>query len=188
LGGFLSDLAPSEWMSETNSIIRNPPSGPNSRHHVGICDEARLQLWYGVETLSGPYPDCYHELADANPDGSLKTVLSAASNTSGECSGQSVLLTGRLNIGNFASYQQIATNNLASRTIHLYEDSVSIGTSTASGTAWPSNNWSSLVTHVTSAVRTYSYYVSFNSGEPALGSKTSSTFSVTWYPSATCPF
>lgn len=121
-GGFLNDLPSSQWMSEENSIIRFPPVGPDARHTIGRCDEARFQLWYDVERLEGPYADCFHELAGVNSNGKLKTELTASPDETAVCSGQSVTLSGRLHLQNESSYGELAKNNLAQRPLEIYRN------------------------------------------------------------------
>jgi hypothetical protein len=187
IAGSLADVEPAQWMSESNSVMRNPPVGPGTSDHVGYCDHARLQMWYDVATLYGGYPDCYHELADTNTDGSLKVELSAAPSVTTACSGSSVTVGGRLNIDNYDSYERIGGNNLAQRTVKLIRSGTThVGTDVSNGTANPDDNWSLSTTFTTSVNVTLNYHASHTSTAPAIGSKTSPSFTITWIKPSLC--
>lgn len=189
VGGFLDDL---NGMGETNTRMDSPPIGSASSS-VARCDLARLQMWYDVAFIYEDYPDCWHEVANTNADGSLVVDLTASPSSTMACSGSSVVVKGRLWIHNYDSYKKIGGNNLASRVVDLYRgSSTNIGftfTNQTPNDAEPNDNWSKTISQTVSGTTTYTYHAEFNplgDDNGPFSDKSSANFSITWINPALC--
>ena len=104
------------------------------------------------------------------------------------CSGDTVTLSSRLNIHDYASYERIGGNNLAGRTLQIFRNSSYYTFDGTDGSAGTNKNWSTSVSVTTSSTVAYTFYAKYTSVEAELGDKTSSSFTVTWYPLNGPPF
>lgn len=75
LSGYLNHYATASY-ARTRMTVSPPKKSQSSTYNsrtLGRCDEATMQMKYGVFQQIGVYPDCFDEVANTNTDGSLKT-------------------------------------------------------------------------------------------------------------------
>jgi hypothetical protein len=130
VGGHLQHYAPGIWgrtrMADYSSAEGGQPlNGEDFDEAIvlGRCDEAAMQMEYDVYSLEGGFRNCWDEVANTTQDGRLKTTLAASPSSNSACSGDPIVVSGRLHIENHASYGVIKNNNLGARSIDIYRDS-----------------------------------------------------------------
>ena len=164
-----------------------PPYGDHgwSTTHIQACDEAAGQLLYDLETLAGDYASCFDHITNHGAYG-LRSGLSVSGATSlSACVGNSVTVSGRLEVADYASYGRLALNPLAGRTVTFDRDGVSNTSSVTANNTSSGDNWSASFSSATYG--THSYDVHFDgSAASSLGSASGGSFTVTWIPTNLC--
>lgn len=142
VGGSLDD---NPSAVETNSIMGDPPTG-NETNFIKRCDEAKLQLIYGVGDPAAHYPDCYDHIT-GHGDIGLGSLTTTSTSSSFACFAAGIVISGRLSIESNANFLALSNQALAARTIFFdrrllgvttWTTDVNSTTSTAnaSGTNW----------------------------------------------------
>jgi len=224
IGGFNDDCddgsadgmsdPPAPSCSQANSVMQTlsgaPPWHDNVNGHglpeagwdhfqLQKCDEAGMQIRYDLKFLSGPYADCFDHVLHHGTFG-LKTSLTTASSSYAACSGQTLSVSGRLDVfdGNYGrqlsngSYY-LDGNGLLDRWVSIWrEGSIYDFQETFSSSG---NNWTVDFTETTSVTHTVHYTVQFdrnatslNTAQLTSGLDSSPTvaFTITWFRPAEC--
>lgn len=187
IGGFLDHNTADNSYLDTVMTIAPPKKGEAGYniHHLQPCDEAAMQLIYDVGSISGPYADCFADIAGAGATGLLPTLTSDG-NGLGDCYGVSIPVSGRLSIKSTTSYQLLSGNALAGRVVSFdrrvagttaWATNVATTTTTASASG---NNWTrSFTATSTGASVTYEYRAHF-AGEAGVDAGYSPIFTMIW--------
>jgi hypothetical protein len=149
------------------------------------CDEAMLQLVYGVRLVSGPIADCFDHILNHGATG-LKTSVTLSRTAATVCSGQSASLSARLFVQNISSYMKIANSNLGARLLYVDRKlstsstwTLGVASQWTSATGGTSYNWTRGFTQSPAVKTTYHYRLRFVGG-PGVDPVTSATFAVTY--------
>jgi hypothetical protein len=149
------------------------------------CDQAATQLAYDLEDMGGPYGDCFDDIANGTSTG-LVTDLTLGSTSFSACQGTAVTVSGRLQVLEYSSYEELGGNPLEGRTVRFDLDGNSNVTSTtAVGGAAPASNWSKTFTSATYGSRTYTAHFDRSSGS-GLASSPDRSFTIAWLPANLC--
>ncbi|HEX7949450.1 MAG TPA: hypothetical protein VF494_03805 [Candidatus Limnocylindrales bacterium] len=188
VGGFLKDDQTDKTLSVmlTGGFPTATQPTWNART-VGRCDEAALQLMYGVDDRSRPYAECFDDITNAGTYG-LRTGMAVTPSATFVCYGQGITISGRLFVQDYSSYGPLGGNNIASHTVWIdrrvggtstwTEDYRTVTTSTASS----GNTWS-IIESVSGSSGSVTYEYRADWHRPSLeglDSSTSSTLSLTW--------
>lgn len=195
MGGYLEHY-PTNAFARSRMTVVPPKKGQSSSYAartLGRCDAATMQMKYDVFYYFGKYPDCWDEVANTNSDGSLKTDLSAETTATIVCSGETIYVSGRLNIHDYAAYERVGGNNLPAggagypaRVVKLYRSTTLVASTSTLNVSQGSDNWSVGISQTVAGTTTYTYHAEYDSAEVALGSATSASFQVTWVKPALC--
>jgi hypothetical protein len=118
IGGYLGHNVADTNYLDTVMTVAPPKKGVSGYniHHLQRCDEATMQLLYDVKSISGPYADCFADIAGSGTTGLLPTLTSNGDGL-GDCYGVMVPVSGRLAIKSTTSYQELSGNALAGRVV-----------------------------------------------------------------------
>lgn len=187
IGGYLGHNTADNNYLDTVMTIAPPKKGESGYniHHLQRCDEATMQLLYGVKSISGPYADCFADIAGAGTSGLLPTLTSNG-NGLGDCYGVSIPVSGRVSIKNTSAYNKLSDTNLAGRVVSFdrrvagttaWATNIATATTTASASG---NNWTrSFTATSTGASVTYEYRAHF-AGEAGVDAGYSPIFTMIW--------
>ncbi len=152
-------------------------------HTLEKCDQASLQVKYGMLSSSGTVPNCFQTITSHGTYG-LVVDLSASPTSTTVCANQSVTISGRLNIHDYSSYGMLGAQGLASRTIWIDRGSTSKYTSAATGSG-SGNNWSKAFT---GSNATFTYVAHFDRpSSEGLDASPQRSFTITWLsPQVAC--
>ena len=174
---------------QANTVFTaNQPSYNNAGGSTTMlrrCDQAAAQLAYDLRDMAGTYADCIDHLANASSAG-LRTDLTVTSSSFTVCQGAVAAVTGRLQVHDYASYEELGANPLEGRTVSFDLGSTPSVTSTiAADTAAPATNWSKSFSNSSFGSRTYTARFA---GEPdaVLAASPDRTFTITWLPATLC--
>jgi hypothetical protein len=177
VGGSIDHYLTSENYTVMTTSSPSKPNNGYSTQHLQPCDEARLQLLYDVATLSGDYSTCLDDLANSGANG-LKTDLSASPASYTACAGETVTISGRLNVHDYSDYLVLGGNNLAGRTILIDRGATPNYTSATSTSVSTGNNWSK---SFTASNITFDYNAHYDRpSAEGLESSPDRGFSITW--------
>lgn len=166
----------------------NQPSYNNTGGSTTLlrrCDQAAAQLAYDLRDMAGPYGNCFDHLTNATSAG-LRTNLTLSSSSTTVCQGTAATVSGRLQVRDYASYEELGANPLEGRTVKFdLEGSPNVASATATDTVAPATNWSRSFSNASYGSRTYTAHFD---GQPdsALASSPDQTFTITWLPSRLC--
>lgn len=189
-GGFLDHNTSSIW-TDTRMQISTFPFNATSTWNtrtLGRCDEARLQMMYDVDSTGGSYGDCFDHVPNAGAGG-MKTTLTSGPASTTACSGDTVTISGRLQIY-AGGYGALDSNALTNRVISITRNGAAW--STAVATSASGNNWSKAISASVAVTTTYTYVAQFDrnanstSLRSGLASSATTSFSITWLPSPPC--
>jgi hypothetical protein len=111
------------------------------------CDQASLQLNYGLKSVTGSYADCLDHVPNAGSSG-LATDQTVSSSTGTTCIGLNLTRSGRISTESHASYGELSNLGIAGREILIDRK---LDSSSTWNTGWSSvtttsaqtgNNWS----------------------------------------------
>lgn len=165
----------------------NQPSYANSGGSTTLlrrCDQAATQLAYDLEEMSGPYGDCFDHIANAGSNG-LRTDLTLTETSFSACQGTAVTVSGRLQVHDYAAYEELGGNPLQGRTIKFDLNGTDVTSATATGGAAPATNWSKSFTNISYGWRKYVAHFDREPGS-GLSSSPDATFTITWLPARMC--
>ena len=163
-------------------MMPSPPRKPTfgwDHDKIQRCDEARMQLDYGLASLGGPYAGCFDHITNHGATGLKTTVTMQASDTF-LCIGQATTITGLLKVlVDLTNYKKLSGNAIANRLVSIQRAAVGSGT------------WTIYVSTSTSGSGTYSRSIGFTSpqtwqfrvsfaGESGLDAVNSSPVTVQW--------
>ena len=144
--------------------------------HVQECDQARMQMIFGLLSSSGGIAQCFDDPSLAMESNGLATVASLTSPTSG-CLGGYMPFSGRIRTGTHSEYGQMSTIGLGGRTMTVKRN----GTTSMTAITDSGGYFSGYV--YASAGGTFSFTASFAGlGPNALSPDTSAADSVTVLP------
>jgi hypothetical protein len=143
------------------------------------CDEAESQLLWDVLSYSGPYGDCLDDLNDLDLNGML-TFVSVSGSSFYACNNQSVTVSGRLEVKDFASYGVLGGNPLAGRTVWFERGATTRYTSTTANATVSGSNWSKSIGG-SNATFTFTAHFDDAAGD-GLDDSNNPTFTITWGP------
>lgn len=159
------------------------PGGSTTR--LRKCDQAAAQLAYDLHDMAGRYGDCFDHLPNATPTG-LRTDLTVSNSSISVCQGTVVTVSGRLQVHDYSSYEELGANPLEARTVKFDMDGVpNVASTTATDAAAPADNWSRSFSNVSYGSRTYTAHFD-RQAESGLASSPARTFSITWLPNFLC--
>ena len=149
------------------------------------CDEAAAQLAYDLYDMAGPYGDCYDDIANGTSSG-LVTDLTVSATSITVCQGSAATVSGRLQVHDYSSYEELGGNPLEGRTVKFDLDGTSNVTSTvATSTTAPAVNWSKTFSSATYGSRTYTAHFDRPSAS-GLASSPDRSFTIVWLPANLC--
>ena len=207
IGGYLNE---NDGASQADSVMPSSAGAPRWRTTANggpqtgwdtdtlqRCDEARMQINYDVKNTAGPYADCFDHVTNHGTFG-MKTDLSVAATTYQACVGQTVTVSGRLQIypGHYGrelgnppnDTYHLDKNPLTSRVLSLTKEGAAAGTATA--TSASGNNWSKSLS--SSIYGSFDFTVKFDRNantsllRSGLDSSSTRSFSITWVPVSVC--
>jgi len=165
----------------------NQPSYGNTGGSTTLlrrCDQAAAQLAYDLHDMAGRYADCFDHIA--NGGSGLKTDLTVAPSSITVCQGATATVSGRLQVHEYASYEELGANPLEARTVSFDLGSTLNVTSTiAADTVAPATNWSKSFVNSSYGSRTYTAHFDA-SLDPVLAPAPSRSFTITWLPANLC--
>ncbi len=148
------------------------------------CDEAALQLRYGLKTVSsGRFADCYDHTLGHGAQG-LDTTITATTTSGTQCSGDPVTASGRVAVLTTTNYDKLSGVVVAGRTLR-FDRKVGSGAwvnnwSSVVTTAATGTNWTKVITESPGFTQTYSYRAHFDGEVDKLDPITSITWSITF--------
>jgi hypothetical protein len=128
------------------------------------CDQAALQMKYGLQSLAGQYSECLDHAPGAGSDG-LATKVTKSKTTATTCTGLNISISGRLTTATNSGYELLSNLNIASRTIYVDRKLHSSSTWTTdwrtltTSSAASGNNWTRNFTET--SANTYDYKIHF---------------------------
>ncbi len=175
--------------SQTNTVFTaNQPSYANAGGSTNLlrrCDQAAVQLAYDLHDMAGAYGNCFDHIEHATTSG-LKTDLTVADSSISACQGRAAMVSGRLQVHDFASYRELGGNPLESRRVEFDLGSTpSVTWATATDTAAPADNWSRSFSNASYGSRTYTAHFD-REPDSALASSPQRSFTITWIPTKLC--
>ena len=181
IGGFLDHMNTVE--ADTVMTLAPPTKavfGWNT-NTIQRCDAARMQLLYNLANSAGPYANCFDHIAGAGATGLLSD--GTVGTTSGfACKGQTIRVSGRLEIKADPNYGPLGGNPLSLRT--LFFDRRLVGTTTwtanyasTSVSNAGGNNWTASFGSLTGA--SYEFRGRY-AGETAVVGVNTPIFTLTW--------
>jgi len=173
---------------QANTVFTaNQPSYSNTGGSTSLlrrCDQAAAQLAYDLHDMAGHYADCFDHVANAASG--LKTDLTVSSSSITVCQGATPTVSGRLQVHEYDSYEELGGNPLEARTVSFDVGTTPNVTSTiATDTVAPATNWSKSFGNASSGSRTYTAHfdAAFDS---ALAPAPGRTFTIYWLPGKMC--
>lgn len=175
------------------SMTPTPNSSPDNWNRKSFlpCDAAAAQLEYGPADAAGKYADCFASTPGDGVKG-LNTTLSVTSGTSyTRCVDTIASVSGRLALANSASYEDMRNWPLSGRVVRIdrkpaASSTWTIGVFTSTASRAGGANWSKAITSGVSGMYDYRATWFTSSGEPALNSSNTVTWTITW-TIAGCP-
>ena len=166
-----------------NQPSYNNPGGSTTL--LRRCDQAAVQLAYDLHDMAGRYGDCFDHITSGTPNG-LKTDLSLSASSISVCQSTAATVSGRLQVHDYSSYEELGANPLESRIVRFDLDGTSnVASTTATDTAAPADNWSKSLTNSSYGSRTYTAHFD-RLADSGLASSPDRTFTITWLPSFLC--
>jgi hypothetical protein len=175
-----------EQSANVTNMNSESPSKPNAgwdSNEPRSCDEAALQLRYGLGDLAGPYSGCLDHAPGHGNDG-LITRLSLSTTDGTTCAGDSISRSGQLQTKTDTDYDRLSSVNIAQRTIWIDRDAGANGSWTNdwasdSTNSTGGNNWSHSFSENPAVTTSYAYRVHFK-GQTGLDPDYSATFVLTF--------
>jgi hypothetical protein len=152
------------------------------------CDQAALQMKYGLQSLAGEYSMCLDHVTGAGSDG-LATNITLSQTSGLTCTGLNISISGRLATVTNSNYGLLSNRNVASRTIYIDRklDSSSTWTedwrSLTTSNAGSGNNWTRNFSEA--AANTYDYRIHFKGESNRLSPDYSQVITLTFI--SPCP-
>jgi hypothetical protein len=175
-----------------------PPNTQCSKPNTGWdsttpreCDQAGLQMKYGMYQFTGQFADCLDHVAGAGAGG-LTTVQTVSATSGTTCAGQSLSRSGRISTQSNSNYGRLSNIGIAIRTIQIDRKLHSSSTWTAN---WSSvattseqtaDNWSRSFTENPAVTTTYDYRLHYL-GEAGVAPSYSATLSLTFLKPCPAP-
>lgn len=155
--------------------------------HVGLngstpfiyrkCDEAGSQLQWNVISYSNEYGDCFDHIEHAGATG-LTANVDVTGSTFFQCNGQSVPVSGRLEVWDFDSYGPLGGNPLEGRVVWFNRGATTNYTSATATGVSPTDNWTK---SFGGSNVTYTFTAHFDSAPgDGLADSDRPTFTITW--------
>ena len=149
------------------------------------CDQAATQLAYDLYDMAGPYGDCFDDIPNAVSTG-LVTDLTLSATTFTACQGTAVSVSGRLQVHDYSSYEELGGNPLEGRAVKFdLDEAANVASTTATDTSAPAANWSKSFSSASYGSRTYTAHFDRQSAS-GLASSPDRTFTITWVPANLC--
>lgn len=174
---------------QANTVFTaNQPSYGNTGGSTRLlrrCDQAAAQLAYDLHDMAGPYGDCFDHLTNGTSTG-LKTDLTVSASSLTVCQGAVAMVSGRLQVHDYASYEELGANPLEARMVRFDLDGTPNITSTiATDTVAPAMNWSRSFGNASYGSRTYTAHFDWQA-DSGLAASPNRTFTITWLPTNLC--
>lgn len=173
----------SATVTNMNAVSPSKPSTGWDSNEPRSCDEAALQLRYGLDSIAGPYSGCLDHAPGHGNDG-LITRLLLSSTDGTTCAGDSISRSGQLRTKADTDYDRLSSVNIAQRTIWIDRDAGNNGSWTNdwasdSTDSTSGNNWSHSLSENPAVTTSYAYRIHFK-GQTGLDPDYSATFVLTF--------